>query len=306
MQIERVPAGAEFDFRVTTGEVTVGQGTFASSTKLGNSGVFVANRNITIKSLVVMDHEVTQKEYTAYCKFGGDQPSATYGLGDDYPAYFVSWYDAIVYCNLKTINDPTFGSTETERLNHCVYSMGAQKDPRLWTDRQETNGKYCGPSSNNISWNAITLDLDAAGWRLPTEVEWEYLARGGNLTSSNQTIYSGNDSPDAVAWTSQNSGDNGTNVNNKSHMICTKAPNNLNLYDMSGNVWEWCWDLGNNSGADANTPYDGPHNSGMTNRRARGGSWSETSISCKVESRSHQDPYSRYYDFGFRVVRNAE
>lgn len=237
------------------------------------SGAFdLHNLPITIGNLWVCDHEVTQKEYTTYCKYGSDNPSSDIGLGDNYPAYYVSWYDAVVYCNLRSMAE---GLTP-------VYKIGTETNPANWPDIVSDNGKYCGPSVDNSTWNEITFDQTADGYRLPTEAEWEYTARGGNGgIPAAQTTYSGSDDIDAVAWYEGNSG-------NKVHEVKGKNPNGLNIYDMSGNVREWCCDrMWGNNGA------------------ARGGDITEVAW-CSVKAQMHCDLYSRSSVSGFRVVRNAQ
>ena len=265
------------DFVEVTGKTFDGTKTWTPS-----SNVFVSGRSITIRDLIVCDHEVTQKEYETYCKYGSSSPSTSYGKGDNFPAFPLNWYDAIVYCNLRSIAegfDP-------------VYKLDGVTDPKQWSGIQgnETE-KYCGPSIDNTDWNAITMDIEADGYRLPTEADWEYLARGGKTTS---TEYSGSDTIDDVAWYKDNS-------NKKIHEVKTKKPNNLDLYDMSGNICEWCWDW--ETYISQSTPETG--GDGRYSRCQRGGNFSCESSNLSVSYRSRRYPYQRSFNDGFRVVRTA-
>ncbi|MBP3455204.1 MAG: SUMF1/EgtB/PvdO family nonheme iron enzyme [Alistipes sp.] len=127
---------------------------------------------------------------------------------------------------------------------------------------------------------------------LPTEAQWEYAARGGKNADGSK--YSGSWSIDAVAWYDGNSGSN-------THPVKNKRANALGLYDMSGNVWEWCsdWYGANYNVNDTNNPT-GP--SSGSYRVLRGGGWSNDAQYCRVSYRSNDTPGGRYYDSGFRVV----
>ena len=129
-------------------------------------------------------------------------------------------------------------------------------------------------------------------YTLPTEAQWEYAARGGK--NPDGTKYAGRSSVDAAAWYYDNSG-------SSTHPVATKQPNALGLYDMSGNVWEWCsdWYSAGYAGYDTNNPQ-GPESGSY--RVARGGSWSYNAGYCRVSNRDYGTPSRRNYVLGFRVV----
>ena len=245
-----------------------------------SSKVFVSGRSITIPDMYVCDHEVTQAEYEKYCKYGSSSPSSSKGDGDNYPTYYVNWYDAIVYCNLRSI---------AENLTPA-YKIGEETDPAKWSGivGDSANG-YCGPSESNDTWNALTYDKEANGYRLPTEAEWDYIAREAGTST---TTYSGSDTIDDVAWYSSNS-------SSKTHEVKGKNANSLGIYDMSGNVWEWCYDW---YGKVSSTTADTGASSGSS-RVICGGSWDYSASSCAVSYRDYSYPYHRVYFYGFRVVR---
>ena len=147
----------------------------------------------------------------------------------------------------------------------------------------------------NVSWHDANAYAKKVGKRLPTEAEWEYAARGGN--KSKGYTYSGSNDLDAVGWYDNNSG-------SKSHPVAQKQPNELGLYDMSGNVWEWCWDRYGDYSSSSQTDPQGS-NSGEY-RVLRGGSWGSFDTFCRVASRNGRNPNFRYYYFGFRLVLSQD
>ena len=152
-------------------------------------------------------------------------------------------------------------------------------------------------SVTNVSWNDVQgflCKLNAAtgkAYRLPTEAEWEYAARGGNKSQGYK--YAGSNDPDLVAWHSGNSG-------NTTHEVGTRFPNELGIYDMSGNVWEWCQDWYGSYSSSPQTNPKGP-NSGSY-RVLRGGSWFYLARYCRVSDRRSGTPGNRYDSLGFRLA----
>ncbi|MCL2608838.1 MAG: formylglycine-generating enzyme family protein, partial [Treponema sp.] len=134
-------------------------------------------------------------------------------------------------------------------------------------------------------WDAVKVRKAANGWRLPTELEWEYAAKGGMVSSGygssyDYHLYAGSDTVDEVAWYNGNS-------DNKTHEVGKKKPNELGLYDMSGNVFEWCFDSVYNA-----------------TRMTRGGSWASTAASAHSTYRFSNFTYRQDDDsLGFRLVR---
>lgn len=129
-------------------------------------------------------------------------------------------------------------------------------------------------------------------YTLPTEAQWEYAARGGNKNEGAK--YAGSNMIDAVAWYTDNSG-------SSTHIVGSKRANALGIYDMSGNVWEWCkdWYASSYVSYDTNNPV-GP--SSGSDRVIRGGSWYNNASRCRVAYRSNSSPGGRDYGLGFRVV----
>ena len=198
--------------------------------------------------------EVTQSLYQDVM---GENPSRI--IGENYPVECVSWYDAIYFCNKLSL---LCGLTP-------VYSVNGKTNPDKWGYTPH-KGKY-------IEWK-ISQNLSANGFRLPTVEEWQYAAKGGQ----NYT-YSGSNYLDEVGWCNSNSGD-------RTHPVAQKKANGYGLYDMSGNVDEWCWDV--------NPDYS-------DNRYYCGGSCNNNGYYCKVDGRDYDGAYYQYSYLGFRIVCSA-
>ena len=251
---------------VPEGMVLVGKGSFTMGDEFGDlwDGCRPAHKVTLTYDFYIGKYEVTFNEYDAFCNaIGGNKPKDEgWGRGIR-PVINVSWWDAIAYCNWLS---------EREKLPKAYDEKGnfLDKDGRVTTD----------PSK-------------VVGYRLPTEAEWEYAARGGSKSKGYK--YAGSDNVNDVAWYYQNSG-------SKTQEVGKKAPNELGIYDMSGNVWEWCSDwFGNYSSSAQTNPYN---NSGSL-RVFRGGSWNDDATYTRVANRSNYSPTGTNDNLGFRIARTV-
>lgn len=226
--------------------------------------------NVTISSFYIDKYELTQSEYQAVM---GSNPSYFTGVTNG-PVECVSWFNAVEYCNRRSMQ---------EGLTAC-YSYGSYgTNPDAWPSGWNTNPD--NHSNVACSWTAN-------GYRLPTEMEWMFAAKGGN--QSQGYTYSGSNDIDAVAWYSGNSG-------STTHTVGTKDPNELGIYDMSGNVREWVWDIWDNYPSEAQTD---PHGATSGSYRVlRGGGCYSYAYFCTVSYRHYGNATDAGYGVGFRVCR---
>jgi formylglycine-generating enzyme required for sulfatase activity len=261
---------------VPSGMVYVPGGSFQMGTVSGGYSDEQPVHTVTLTGFYMGKYEVTQAQYQAVM---GTNPSQTYGVGDNYPVYYVSWYDALVFCNKLSMME---GLTPAYRINNST-------DPAAWGNVPTSN-------ATDAVWDAVTIDSGSTGYRLPTEAQWEYAAKGGNGSPGNYT-YAGSNTVGDVAWYLGNS-------RSRTHEVGTKAANGLGIYDMSGNVMEWCWDWYGTYPSTAQTDPLGA--SSGSDRVGRGGDLNKFAGLVRSAIRYDERPNSRPSYIGFRLVRPAQ
>ena len=189
----------------------------------------------------------------------------------------------------------------THRVTLSSFSIGqTEVTQELWEAVMGTNPSYFKGAKlpvERVSWNDCQTfitklnSLTGQQFRLPTEAEWEYAARGGKQSRGYK--YSGSNNIGDVAWYDDNSGDN-------THEVATKAPNELGIYDMSGNMWEWCQDWYGSYSSSFQTNPAGP--SLGSSRVNRGGSWVSSVGGCRVACRGYNTPGNRSSRLGLRLA----
>lgn len=227
---------------------------------------------VTVDDFFLSRFEVTQSDWAALVP--EYTPLYNRGAGPDYPAYRISWYDAATYCN---------------RL-----SLSEGKTPAYYFDEDFTM-VFDSLVGDQLTYVDIYWDTDADGYRLPTEAEWEYAGRGGQ--SGQETVYSGSNDLDAIAWHSGNS-------SVSSQPVGGRAPNELGLYDMTGNIYEWCWDWYDSNYYETGGSDNPAGPASSTLRTIRGGSWNTTADGSRVANRLNFLPGARRTTFAFRVARS--
>jgi len=226
--------------------------------------------NVTLSSFYIDKYEVTQASYQSVM---GTNPS----YFSDYPnrpVEGVSWFNAIDYCNRRSMQEGI-----TPCYSYSTYGTNPSNWPAGW------NTDYNNHTNVSCIWTAN-------GYRLPTEMEWMFTAKGGNQSQGN--TYSGSDTIDNVAWYDSNS-------SNRTWDVGLKAANELGTFDMSGNVYEWCWDSYGNYPSGNQTNPTGA--TSWSYRVMRGGGWIHFADGCTVFRRDTYLATNTSTYIGFRCVR---
>ena len=242
-----------------------------------------APHTVSLTAYRIGETEVTQELWQAVM---GTNPSSFQGSSNPpessevqgkRPVENVNWYQCIAFCNKLS---------KACNLDPCYTVSGVDFDALNFSNI---------PTSNNTDWNNAVCDRSKNGFRLPTEAEWEWAAMGGK-----NYRWAGTDTKSELKNYAWYKNADGGDANGKTHQVKLKSANGYGLYDMSGNVWEWCWDWYSST-----TPTGGQDPAGGasgTNRVERGGGWDSYAGSCTVGLRRDLSPDDRSDILGFRLA----
>jgi formylglycine-generating enzyme required for sulfatase activity len=267
-----------------------------------------AQHSVTLSGFSMGKYLVTQAQWVTVMGAFEDRTVSAWGKGDNYPIYYVSWYDVIVFCNKLSIK---------EKLDP-VYSINGSANPADWGTVPASDD-----DPNITTWNAAVMDRNKNGYRLPTEAEWEYACRGDYPDKATETktkpfgIGDGTKMISGMAnfrveypydLNHSPAGDyddeNAAGYVYKTTEVGSYEANNYGLYDMCGNLFEWCWDWYK---ADIKADNTNPAGAVTGSKRVqRGGYWFSDGKYLRSAFRFFADPEDRYRGIGFRLVRSKE
>ena len=242
----------------------------------------IVTNTSTVSAFWMSQHEITREQFEMV--MGVDSSNPVYSSGKNDPVQKVNWYHAIAFCNKLSLME---GKTPVYSVSGVDF--GALSYAQI-------------PLVSNATWNAVTANWSADGYRLPTEMEWMWAAMGA--TNSRNKAFAGSTGSNLIgdyAVFGFGGYETGRTTTERTNPVGSKLPNELGIYDLSGNVWEWCWDWHGTYPSGALTDYTGASSS--TVRILRGCGWYNDSTYCTVATRSGTFPQDLNYYRGFRVVR---
>jgi len=270
--------------------VWVPGGVFELGQEMGTAGSGNVNpvSTVTLSGFYMSRFPVTQAQFLAVMGFNPSYFSSNPAAGEVQgrrPVENVSWHHAIVFANRLSIMS---GLTPAYAMPAAVGGAWTA-DPDLWGAIPD----WGSPLPVTARWNNVWIVPGSTGYRLPTEAQWEFAAKGGANPSGNFT-FAGSNNANAVTWHNGNSG-------GRTREVGRLDPNCLGFYDMSGNVWEWVWDRWGDYTSEPKEDPVGPDTG--TGRVLRGGSWSAMASDSRSVNRFFSSPGNRNGSIGFRLAR---